>query len=162
MTLPDPWPWPFFPVSELTHTEKRDAAGRILDNPLSESGSLYLPKLAGELTALRSLLGCPLKVTSGYRCWAVNLAAGGKPNSAHLDGRAADFVPLGVPLKVAYEAIWRSGMDFDQLIFEHDEWIHFAIPPFGRVARRQALMIGPWTGGRYLAYVPAAVPSGLA
>jgi uncharacterized protein YcbK (DUF882 family) len=33
----------------------------------------------------------PFKITSGYRCPTMNLTVGGKPNSAHVRGQAADI-----------------------------------------------------------------------
>lgn len=45
-----------------------------------------------------------LYVSSGFRSRAVNEAVGGEDTSDHLHGRAADVVPLDVPL----EAAWRS------------------------------------------------------
>lgn len=42
----------------------------------------------------RGLCGIPFKITSGYRCPAYNKTVGGKKNSAHLKGLAAD---LSVP-----------------------------------------------------------------
>ena len=44
------------------------------------------------LDHLRGLLGRPVHVTSGYRCVAHNRASGGKPDSEHLIGAAADLV----------------------------------------------------------------------
>lgn len=39
----------------------------------------------------RELAGVPFRITSAYRCEAHNAAVGGKPNSAHLRGRAVDI-----------------------------------------------------------------------
>lgn len=43
------------------------------------------------LQKLRNMIGMPIEVTSGYRSEAVNKAAGGAKNSAHLRGGAADI-----------------------------------------------------------------------
>ena len=43
------------------------------------------------LQKLRTLIGMPIVVTSGYRSEAVNKAVGGAKNSAHLRGGAADI-----------------------------------------------------------------------
>ena len=43
------------------------------------------------LYACRSHSSVPFVITSGYRCAKHNKAVGGKPNSAHLTGYAADI-----------------------------------------------------------------------
>lgn len=43
------------------------------------------------LDRIRGLIGHPVQVTSGYRCVAHNTASGGKPDSEHLIGAAADL-----------------------------------------------------------------------
>jgi uncharacterized protein YcbK (DUF882 family) len=44
-----------------------------------------------ELERLRLLLKRPIQINSGCRCPARNAAEGGKPDSAHLTGEAADI-----------------------------------------------------------------------
>jgi uncharacterized protein YcbK (DUF882 family) len=44
-----------------------------------------------KLYKARELAGIPFRITSAYRCEAHNKAVGGKPNSAHLRGRAVDI-----------------------------------------------------------------------
>ncbi len=44
-----------------------------------------------KLNSARELYGKPMNATSMTRCPAHNKAVGGQPNSAHLDGRAADI-----------------------------------------------------------------------
>lgn len=44
-----------------------------------------------KLYRARDAAGIPFKITSAYRCEAHNAAVGGKPNSAHLRGRAVDI-----------------------------------------------------------------------
>lgn len=94
------------------------------------------------LEPVRALLNVPMHVNSGYRCPAVNAAVGGKGNSAHLDGRACDFVPIGVSLDHAMGLIRHSGLPFDQLILEYGTWIHIAIARYGVDPRQEVLVIG--------------------
>jgi len=47
--------------------------------------------LVKQLQALRDALDWPIIVNSGYRCVAHNKAIGGKANSQHLLGKAADI-----------------------------------------------------------------------
>jgi len=53
--------------------------------------------LVGKLQELRSHLGIPIKITSGYRCARHNKDIGGKKGSYHLIGKAAD-ISVDVPL----------------------------------------------------------------
>lgn len=50
------------------------------------------PRLTELLDKVRGEYGQPMFVLSGYRCENHNLAVGGKPNSAHLTGHAADIL----------------------------------------------------------------------
>lgn len=44
------------------------------------------------LDQARGIAGVPFYITSGYRCEQHNLTVGGKPDSAHLRGKAADIL----------------------------------------------------------------------
>lgn len=61
-----------------------------------------LKELASVLESIRETLGRSIIVTSGYRTKYLNSLVGGHPNSAHLDGRAADFsiINLGAAAEV--------------------------------------------------------------
>jgi uncharacterized protein YcbK (DUF882 family) len=64
-------------------------------------------RLITALEDLRALANLPIRVTSGYRCPEHNAAVGGKPDSGHLHGDAADIVVEGhtVPQMVALAAL---------------------------------------------------------
>jgi len=47
------------------------------------------------LEELRTYLGVPIHINSGYRCYDHNKEVGGSPKSRHLCGDATDIVPLG-------------------------------------------------------------------
>lgn len=94
------------------------------------------------LEPIRALLNVPMHVNSGFRCPAVNAAVGGKANSGHLDGRACDFVPVGMNLNHAMGVIQHSGLPFNQLILEYETWIHVSIARVGVDPRGQVLAIG--------------------
>lgn len=49
------------------------------------------PALLDALEKLRSAIGRPIFILSGYRCAKHNAAVGGAPRSMHLYGKAADL-----------------------------------------------------------------------
>lgn len=82
-----------FTLAELlrSDTAERDEALRAQQyNPPAEvvANLGYLATAA--LQPIRNLLGYPMRITSGYRCPAVNQLVGSKPTSQHLLGQAAD------------------------------------------------------------------------
>lgn len=92
-----------------------------------------LKKLAEALQKLRGLLGAPIVVNSAFRSEALNKAVGGVKDSDHQLGWAADIrAPAFGSVMELGKAIVRSGLGFDQLIYEQDngaEWIHLSINP---------------------------------
>ena len=75
------------------------------------------------LQPLRDAWGKPLKVNSGYRCKALNVAVGGVPTSQHVKGEAAD-IAAGDPVKLARLAV-KLGLPFDQMIL-YPTFVHFS------------------------------------
>ena len=60
-------------------------------------------RLVAALEELRTIVGKPIKILSGYRCEEHNKAIGGEPRSLHTLGTAADIAcPAGVPLAEFY------------------------------------------------------------
>lgn len=133
-----------FTLEELTHSDI--ALVRGLDNTPSAAQVANLQRLTSSLLEpVRALLGVPLHVNSGFRSPEVNLAVGGVPTSAHMDGRAADVIPTGVDIVPAWYSISGSGLPFDQLILEHTThgaiWLHLAIARDGEEPRRQSITL---------------------
>lgn len=56
---------------------------------------------------LRTELGAPIRVTSGYRDPAYNAAIGGAPHSQHVLGTARDIQAIGVPPSVVADTLER-------------------------------------------------------
>ena len=44
------------------------------------------------LQPLRGIINVPIFINSGFRCFDVNVAVGGRFNSQHLEGKAVDFI----------------------------------------------------------------------
>lgn len=134
-----------FTLRELVASDTAQASG--IDNTPDAQALIYLARLAMVLEMIRAELGArPLVVTSGYRSPELNRAVGGSRTSAHLDGRAADFVaPLfGPPAEVAARVAGMGFVVFDQLILERfgrREWVHLGMARIGEVPRRQVLTI---------------------
>ena len=77
-----------------------------------------------QLDELRRLYEHPIIITSGYRCPALNKAVGGKPNSQHVKGQAADIKWDENLLKFII-----NNFHYDQLIEEtskRTKWIHIS------------------------------------
>ena len=58
------------------------------------------PVLVSKLQAMRDDLGQYLVITSGVRCTTQNAKVGGKPDSAHLNGHAADISAMDSRLRM--------------------------------------------------------------
>lgn len=78
------------------------------------------------LDPLRLLLGKSIYVSSGYRCYELNKKIGGAKNSQHLFGQAADISVKGFTPEMLYQKIINSGLKYDQLIQEYDQWVHIS------------------------------------
>ena len=72
------------------------------------------------LQPARDKTGIPIRVTSGLRSMAKNVAAGGVPQSQHLYGMAADIQPIPAT-KDNYKKLWDAitSEQYDQLIWEN-------------------------------------------
>lgn len=92
------------------------------------------------LQPLRNALGCPIVITSGFRCAVLNKKVVGQPNSQHLMGQAADLVVPQKNLKDVFNYI-KSHLNYDQLLYEYsktDKWIHVSFRNDGH-NRKQAI-----------------------
>lgn len=117
-----------FTLAELT---KSSTAERLeLDNTPPPEVLPALTSTAEMLERIRSTLGVPVTVTSGYRAWAVNKAVKGATTSDHAQGRAADIVAprYGTPLQIARAlAPLVDVLGIGQLIYERfgsTAWVH--------------------------------------
>jgi len=119
---------PHFTLAELTASTTAQRLG--IDNtPPPE----LLPRLvltAEMLERIRTTLGAPITVTSGYRGRQVNAAVGGVTSSDHTQGHAADIVApgYGTPTQIARTlAPLVSVLGIGQLILEGvkgKQWVH--------------------------------------
>lgn len=109
--------------------------------------------LAPLMQSVRDVLGGPVFITSGYRSREVNDLVGGRPDSRHMLGLAADFVcpRVGGPRQVCKLIIEHADRArFDTLIFE-GAWVHIDISPTGE-RRRRTMTAHFWPGSRKPTY----------
>jgi hypothetical protein len=125
-----------FTLEELSVTSHRE-----FDNTPPDSIIPALTRTAQGLERIRTLLGAPIHVNSGYRSPEVNASVGSKPTSQHCKGEAADFVcpAYGPPAKIcALLKPLMVDLSIDQLILEFNSWVHVS---FSESPRRVALTI---------------------
>lgn len=60
------------------------------------AGILIHKDLLEGLQRMRDMIGKPIRITSGYRCYEHNVAVDGAENSMHMWGKAADVVVNGM------------------------------------------------------------------
>jgi zinc D-Ala-D-Ala carboxypeptidase len=132
-----------FDLNEFTASDTAVRKG--IDNTpnLVVTGNLRM--LAVQLEQVRTLLNDnSLRISSGYRCLALNRAIGSGDTSAHVLGFAADFTcaGFGTPKEVANK-IAGSPIKFDQIIFE-GTWVHFSADS----RNRREVLTATFTNGK--------------
>ena len=130
----------YFKLSEFINSATAKRLG--IDNMPSFEVVDNLNRLADYLDGIRTKLGRPILVSSGYRCPMLNKAVGGVVNSQHQKGLAADLVCDDMP---KLESILRETGGFDQLIKEHQKgcnsyWYHVSVCPRNGKPRNQIIM----------------------
>lgn len=131
---------PHFSLAELTRSSTADALQ--LDNRPADELVPRLVRTAEMLERIRSTLGVPVTITSGYRAPAVNRAVGGVTSSDHAQGHAADIVApgYGTPYQIAkLLAPLVSTLSIGQLILEGvkgKQWVHVSTRTPEKTANR--------------------------
>lgn len=80
---------------------------------------------------LQDQIGVPVKITSSYRDPEHNASVGGASGSAHTRGEAWDFVPQGMSMREAADALAASGVPFDQIEITPNH-VHVSFDPRNR------------------------------
>jgi len=130
-----------FKLSEFIASETADKLG--IDNSIEVGSDFYvvenLKSLCGwTLEPIRAKIGCPVRISSGYRCARLNEAVNGSDTSDHLCGLAADIYFEHFKdrwYEVVILLACTPWIPFDQLII-YDTFLHVGI---GRRMRRQIL-----------------------
>lgn len=87
----------------------------------------------------------PIRVSSGYRSFALNKAVGGSKSSQHVTGEALDIQGTNGVTNAEIFYYIKDNLQFDQLIWEYgndDEpaWVHVSYREMGN--RKQVFAIG--------------------
>ena len=145
-----------FTLAEFERSATAQACG--IDNNVPAQYIPTLQQLCKEvLEPLRSFVGGPIVISSGYRCNQLNVKVGGAYASQHTLGEAAD-IQLPVTSYTAWDDNRRhtdleearrwfdwiqDHCDFDQLIFEtangKDYWIHVSCRKNRKKNRHQVI-----------------------
>ncbi|TSJ92129.1 peptidase M15 [Gilliamella apicola] len=116
-----------FTLKEFTRS---NIASRLrIDNRVPDELMANIQLTANKLELVRKVLGFPIMITSGYRCPLLNARVGGVSTSAHTKGLAVDFhCAYGTPKEICQRLI-DTGVQFDKLIQEHNQWVHIGFSP---------------------------------
>lgn len=121
-----------FSMEELVASNTARMKG--IDNTPDKEVEARLVQLAQQvLQPLRDSYGKPIKISSGYRCQALNKAIGGVSTSQHLKGEAVDINNGQIENKklflLASKMIKEGVIEVGQLIDEKGyKWLHISLP----------------------------------
>lgn len=131
---------PHFTLEEMTSSQA--AVRKNIDNNPSQQDVENLILLCNEvLEPIRSYVGGPIRISSGYRSPELNKLIGGSKTSSHCFGEAADVIVSGRNSEI-YNFI-KDNLIFDQLIWEFGDshepsWVHVSYKKQGN--RNQKLL----------------------
>ena len=133
---------PHFTYAEFTRSDTALRLGVSNDLPIGLVANAH--ETTGMLERIREFLGCPMNVTSGYRCMALNKAIGSKDTSDHVKALACDFTVTGMPPFVIAKKLAAAvdELKIGQLIYEH-HWVHVGVPVPEKVLNR-ILTVQKW------------------
>lgn len=116
-----------FTMSELLHSDIAEKYN-ISNIPDKKSLDNMLILICECLQPIRNYIAKPMIIYSGYRSPRLNghPLINGKSNSQHCTGQAVDFTIKGMTPKQIIEKIKASGVEFDQIINEHNIWVHIS------------------------------------
>lgn len=131
---------PHFHLSEFTRSAQLDAynksvsdIGDIVVNWPSKAERDWLQYLCiNVLEPLRTLVGHPIVINSGYRCPFLNNLVGGIEDSQHLCGQAADIRIIDENDGIMIFSALRTIKCVDRALYEHKAgttWIHVSVSP---------------------------------
>lgn len=120
-----------FTLSEFTRSATASAHG--WTNEPSQAEIEWLRYLCVKvLEPLRSQMGRPISISSGYRCPRLNAAVGGVTKSQHMYGQAADIRILSAEDGARIMIFLRQNPYVSKALYERSKstggrWIHVAV-----------------------------------
>lgn len=140
-------PGRYFTWAELTRSGAAAELG-LANVPTPDAYRRLGLLVARVLDPLRSSLGRPVSVTSGYRSVAVNQAIGGAGESQHMTGEAADIKVAGLTAVELARRVNDLGLPFDQLIwYAPERGGHVHVSHAADRAPRREVRHAPASGG---------------
>ena len=118
-----------FKFSELTTTDDKEFKEKNKEIA-KECYEYQLKALAGFAEKVRKIIGCPMIITSGFRCEQLNKKLGGSPTSKHRFCEAIDFIPKTISAFEAFAKILVSDLEYHEVILEkrgNGHLIHIAM-----------------------------------
>ena len=144
----------YFTWSELTSSSTATREG--IDNHPTPEHAENLRRLCAEvLDPLRTFLGRPVRITSGYRSLELNKKIGGSTTSRHCSGLAADIKVSGMDAVDIARTVHRMGLPIDQCIWyspERGGHVHLGLVAEPKTPRGMYLYAPPGSG--YNAWKP--------
>lgn len=120
-------------ISYVEATQSQTATRKKIANVPTPSQLKNMEHVAKNVfDKVREHFGTPLRVSSFFRCEALNKAVGGAKTSQHVKGMAIDMQGTGdVTNAMIYEYI-KNNLEFDQLIWEfgtdtEPAWVHVSL-----------------------------------
>lgn len=116
-----------FTIQELTASTTAEAK-KINNNPTPEAAENLKLLVDNVLDPLRDAYGKPIRVNSGYRSPALNVAVKGSKTSQHVKGQAADITAGSkAENKKLFELAQELNLPYCQLIDEKGfAWVHIS------------------------------------
>lgn len=129
-----------FSLPEFTYSQYAERHG-INNTPSDYELANIINITAPRAQKIRDLLGKPMLITSGYRCYSLNRAVGGSATSDHMSGLAIDFIApkFGTPKEIAqFLQKHVENLGVNQLIFE-GTWVHVGFAGVGQKPKSEIL-----------------------
>lgn len=118
-----------FKFSEMVYTDEKDFKRKNAEIAYCEFQK-EIQTLAEFAEQVRQIIGCPMIITSAFRCEALNNKLGGSKTSKHRTAQAIDFIPKTMSAYEAFFKIAISDLKYHELILEqrgNGRLIHIAI-----------------------------------
>lgn len=113
-----------------------------ITNVPPQSAMVGLMILGDKLQFIRDRIDIPLILFSVFRCHQLNRLIKGSPNSAHLQGLAADLLFKGKTIEETCDLILQTGVVFDQLLLEPKQGVvHFGLKARDEDCRHEVAIV---------------------